>query len=72
MIDAYNRERGLHINRASFFDMHASRQSLHLFLFLFFVVVLYGKYVARFPLLDGVVYLVTTGWSFDIITRRLV
>ena len=34
--------------------------------------VLYGEYGARFPLLDGVVYLVTTGWSFDIITRRLV
>ena len=89
MIDAYNRERDLHINRASFFDVHASRQSLHLFFCLFvfwkclffrvflyhysrFVVVLYGKYVARFPLLDDVVYLVTTGWNFDIITRRLV
>ena len=39
MIDAYNRERDLHINQASFFDVHASRQSLHLFLFLFFLEV---------------------------------
>ena len=73
MIDAYNRGRDLHINRASsFFDMlHASRQP-HLFLVLFFggvsfseylctiiplfpfFLVLYGEYVARFPIPDGV------------------
>ena len=44
MIDAYNRGRDLHINRASFFDMlHASRQP-HLFFVLFFGGVSFSEY----------------------------